>query len=109
MYTLYKVIMSNLIQEVFQVSKRVGLERCVRDVHLSLTEEVGELATEVRIKYGDSYKTPDVDGVIGESVDSILCLLDLIYLDNPSITEDELMTVVRAKLAKWERKETERN
>ncbi|AGN30084.1 hypothetical protein VPFG_00082 [Vibrio phage nt-1] len=96
-----------MINEVLEVSKRVDNGRCVRDVLASAVEEQGELATEVRIKYGTSYKTADVDGIIGEAVDGILCLLDLIYVDNPDVTEAEIMQVVRTKLAKWERKESE--
>ncbi|AAQ64106.1 hypothetical protein KVP40.0035 [Vibrio phage KVP40] len=96
-----------MINEILASSKRIDNGRTVKDVHMSVVEEVGELATEVRVKYGTSYKNADVDGILGEAVDGILCLVDLIYVDNPNITEAEIMNVVRNKLAKWERKENE--
>ncbi|AUR85796.1 hypothetical protein NVP1081O_061 [Vibrio phage 1.081.O._10N.286.52.C2] len=96
-----------MINTVLATSKRINNGRKPYDVLASATEELGELSTEVRVKYGCSYKTPDVDGILGESVDGILCLIDMIYVDNPEITEADVMQVVRNKLAKWERKETE--
>ncbi|URQ03619.1 hypothetical protein PVA23_242 [Vibrio phage PVA23] len=45
-----------MINEILASSKRIDNGRTVKDVHMSVVEEVGELATEVRVKYGTSYK-----------------------------------------------------
>lgn len=67
-------------------------------------EEFGELSTEVGIVMGDSYKEPGKDGVVGEAVDMIISALDLIYLENPEIKEEELIAIAIPKLEKWKAK-----
>lgn len=74
-----------------------------------VVEEVGELAMEVAIANGDSYKTPGSDGVVGEAIDVIASCVDLIYIhikkENPdmSIIEiNKLMDKIMVeKLHKW--------
>lgn len=48
------------INSILKVSQRVGAQRDREDVLCSIMEEVGELATEVRIAKGSSYKTKGV-------------------------------------------------
>lgn len=43
------------------------------------------------------------DGVVGEAVDVMLCMIDIIYTYDPHITEDQILSVVEEKLDKWER------
>lgn len=92
--------METLISRVFRVSDSVP-PRGRYKVLGHLVEEVGELSQEVVIKQGDSYKKEGVDGILGEAVDVILCALDLIRVDNPTITEEEITEVVVSKLLKW--------
>jgi hypothetical protein len=63
--------------------------------------ELGELAEEVAINEKHSYKKQGSDGIVGEAIDTILCLLDLIHVHTPSITEEELIHVAQLKLDKW--------
>lgn len=65
------------------------------------TAELGELAEEVAIARGASYKAPGDDGVVGEAVDLIVCGVDMIYVTKPSITEEQILELVKAKCAKW--------
>jgi NTP pyrophosphatase (non-canonical NTP hydrolase) len=74
----------------------------------STMAELGELAEEVMIERGNSYKGAGVDGIIGEAVDTIVCLLDLIHLANPDMTEQELDEIALKKLNKWVTKVSER-
>jgi hypothetical protein len=67
-------------------------------------EELGELATECKIANGRSYKTAGPDGIVGEAIDGILCNLDMIYVENPDLTEDEFNSMVKAKCEKWYQK-----
>lgn len=65
------------------------------------TSELGEVAQEVAIASGDSYKQPSVDGVVGEAVDTIISLIDLIYKYDPTITEEQLAAIAEQKCSKW--------
>lgn len=96
-----------MIEETFLRSKRIVNGRTVKDVMCSVSEEVGELATEVRIKYGQSYKEPGKDGIQGEAIDAIAAILDLMYVDNPSITKEEILRTLDYKLNKWELQESQ--
>jgi NTP pyrophosphatase (non-canonical NTP hydrolase) len=105
------IIEMYMIGEILKVSMLVdktkhGSERCPRDIFDSAVEEIGELSTEVRVKYGKSYKKGDRDGILGESCDVILCLIDLIYKDNPDIKPEDICEVLRFKMSKWLTKES---
>ncbi len=65
---------------VFGVSDKLKDGRTIADVIGHTMEELGELATEVKIADGKSYKDPGVDGIVGEAVDVIVCLLDWAYI-----------------------------
>ena len=41
------------------------------------------------------------DGVVGESIDMIICLFDLIFKTNPDITHEEITAYTEKKLKKW--------
>jgi hypothetical protein len=61
--------------------------------------EMDELSDEIAIvNKGD---TPGVDGVIGEAVDIVVCLIDLIYKNNPNITTAQLQDIIKNKCDKW--------
>ena len=91
----------DLVQEY---SMAVKDDRTRDDVLTHTMEEVGELATECKIAKGRSYKEAGPDGIIGESIDIILCALDMIYLENPDMTEDELLEIAMTKCKKWYQK-----
>ena len=85
----------------------VPYKRTVDSVLASTMSELGETAVEVMIHNGQSYKQKGRDGIVGEAVDTILCLLDLIHVVDPSITEEQINEIARAKCAKWVYKTTE--
>lgn len=66
-----------------------------------LLDEVDELDDELRLL---NEGLPGPDGVFGESVDVILCAFDLIFRDNPDITNEEIEAYVLKKLQKWKAK-----
>lgn len=98
-----------MIDETLEVCKRIKNDRTVYDVLASINSELGELAEEIRIKYGSSYKKPGVDGIFGEGIDVILCVIDILYVDNPNISKDDIISKVTEKLTKWEKCENEKN
>ena len=95
------------INTVLNVSKRINNGRTVNDVMNSIMEEVGELAREVRCEYGPSYKKAGRDGILGESVDVLASVIDLMYIHDPDISHRDIINVLNRKMSKWEEKEME--
>jgi uncharacterized protein YunC (DUF1805 family) len=71
---------AELVDAVLKVSGKVSNGRTVETVLMHLVTEVGELAQEVVVAEGRSYKAPGRDGVVGEAVDVILCAVDLAWM-----------------------------
>lgn len=94
----------SLIAETFAVSDRVKNGRTVTDVLTHATTELGELAQEVIIAEGRSYKDEGKDGIVGEAIDLMLCAIDIIRVARPDLTEAQIQDIARPKLAKWEEK-----
>lgn len=78
-----------------------GRRRNRYSVLCKIVEEVGEMATELNIDCGHLLKEPGPDGVIGESVDAIISLIDMIYCTDDTMTEEALAAIFEAKLGKW--------
>lgn len=93
-----------MINTIFKVSDEVKNNRSVQSILNSAVSEVGELATEVDIKFGVSYKSQGPDGIIGEAIDVILGIVDLIHVYDPTLTEADLIDIATIKLAKWKSK-----
>lgn len=89
------------ISKILSVSEQVKDNRSTSQVMLKVMEEVGELSTEITIANGDSYKEPSSDGVVGEAIDSIITLIDIIKVHNPDITEEEISRIMHKKAEKW--------
>lgn len=83
------------IEMILTACQTIKSERTDESVFHHLCGEVIELSHEVR-GTGDG-----VDGVIGESVDVILCAIDLIYQKFPNVTVSEINNVIEKKLQKW--------
>ena len=94
----------NILKMVKFYSYNISNNRSLSDILIHTMEELGELATEVKIETGRSYKTASVDGIIGESIDVIICALDMIFQHSPEITEQEICDIVNMKCAKWKNK-----
>lgn len=95
---------NTLIKSILEVSQSIKDNRTQYAVLAKAGEEYGELSQEVMIRNGDHYKLPGKDGIIGEAIDLIICCADLIYSENPNITEDEIVEIAKLKLAKWKSK-----
>jgi hypothetical protein len=68
-------------------------------------EELGELALEINIYQGTSYKQPGKDGIKGEAVDLAICALDMFALQCHNMTSEEIerefLSYMLTKLNKW--------
>lgn len=94
----------SLVNDVFAVSQEVEDGRTPLTILGHATSELGELADEVLIAGGHSYKCAGDDGVVGEALDLMLCALDLIYVHTDGrITEEQLREIAARKLLKWKK------
>jgi len=91
----------SVVKQILATSRAVSGPRSKYAVLSKAMEEMGELAQEVMIDEGDHYKPKGKDGVIGEAVDVIVCMVDMIYGMDNSITEDQIQEIVAKKLVKW--------
>ncbi|AFF28292.1 gp295 [Sphingomonas phage PAU] len=98
--------MKSIISKVLKVAE-TAQPRNIENVMLKVQEEVGELATEVNVKSGflGQHKAGK-DGILGEACDSIIALLDIIYLDNPNVTEEDIAKTIKKKVKKWVNRNT---
>lgn len=97
----------SILSTIFSSSRIVNNDRTSSSVLRSLTSELGELAQEIDIKEGTSYKQPDEEGIIGEAIDVIVSAADIIYLEDPDITEEQILQILKKKCDKWVIKEQE--
>lgn len=89
------------IERILTVCRNIKHDRTVDSVVGHMRGEIVELMEEVsNVKHG----IPEGDdGVLGESCDVILTLVDLVYKINPSITAEDFEATIAKKLEKWER------
>lgn len=93
----------SLYSIVSQFSDRVNDGRTLRDIFTHAEGEMRELDSDVgAIMSGTS--DPGPDGILGEAIDVIACMMDLIRKQYPDITDEELEWKMTEKCAKWERK-----
>jgi len=98
---------STLANAIRTASRTINNRRTVQDVLTHAVTEIGELALEVQISQGRSYKQHGDDGIVGEALDVIACMVDMIYVHSPFMTEDEMVAMISPKLAKWQEKAQE--
>ena len=89
------------IENILQVCRTIKHNRTIETAFKHLKGEVTELKDEISSVMND--QNPGPDGVIGEAVDCILCLVDIIYQEDSSITTYEINKVIHDKLEKWKR------
>jgi hypothetical protein len=90
-----------IVETILETCRNIKCYRDMQSVFKHLESEVAELNAEIDKEYY-GIKAGE-DGILGESVDIILCAADMIYQSNPNITAEEILAKVRQKLEKWER------
>lgn len=91
----------NAVKAASQKGDLIVPKRSPYAVLAAAQAELGETAEEIAILMGDSYKESGYDGPVGEALDTIISLLDLIHVLEPDMTEEELMLTAGSKLNKW--------
>lgn len=87
------------LKSIILKCENIDAPRDTSGVYFKLAEEVGELATEINVKYHGAYKGEGKDGIIGECVDAIICLCDI--LNNENVDLEELGLLIDKKMNKW--------
>jgi len=94
-----------LVSEILETSRQVDNGRTIQDVLTHAMTELGELAQEVQIAGGKSYKQQGVDSVVGEALDVINCMIDIIYIHYGVLADEHYLKALNSrKLAKWKEK-----
>lgn len=97
-----------LVNEILKASREVKNDRDVQDIFNHAVTEIGELALEIQISQGKSYKKAGPDGIIGEALDLIACTVDVIYNHYGELaTEEFMISLMKPKLEKWKQKDKE--
>ena len=90
----------NVVDMVFQFSEAIKTERSLTGIALQIGSETGELLDEVRRKeVPNFYKEPGVDGILGESCDVMIAVIDLLY--KAGYTKEDILSTTLKKCQKW--------
>jgi hypothetical protein len=90
-----------MLRTVRSYCEAVSNGRTLADVFEHACGEMEEL--EVEIVFHENGTPAGDDGVVGEAVDVMLCMIDLIHQYKPEITNIEIMDIVVRKCEKWQR------
>lgn len=93
--------MTDIITQTFAVSDQIKDNRDLNDIFNAAVQEIGELATEISIHRGYRNAPWGKDGIVGEAIDSIVCLLDIIRRYDPLVTREDIERIAAIKLNKW--------
>lgn len=97
----------NFLKAIEDVCKIVGNTKAdQRDILASATEELGELAVEIKIAHGLKKADVGKDGIVGEAIDLMMCAADIIHSELGSLDNDQVKQILLKKLAKWQSKYT---
>ena len=92
------------IDIVRHFAKEIQNGRSLGDIHRHGQREMVELNDEIlAIKYPEQF-TPGPDGVVGEAIDVMACMLDLIFVEAPETTNEEICAILLRKCEKWARR-----
>lgn len=96
----YETIFSAVWNESKTTDKYHGVRNDTSILNYAMCK-IGELAIEVNIANGASYKKPSLGGVIAKAMHTNFALMDLIHSIDPSLTEAQLIQKLEPKMGKW--------
>lgn len=95
----------DIIEIVKGYSDKIKSDRKPIEIALQVSSETGELMDEVRrSEVPGFYKKPGVDGILGESCDVMIAVLDLLF--KKGYTEKDITDTIKNKCEKWYNKMT---
>jgi len=87
---------------VRQFSKKIQNGRTILDAARHTESELVELYDEIEKKAQGM--PPGPDGIVGEALDIIACALDVIFVEAPETTNEEICATLLRKCEKWARR-----
>lgn len=87
------------LDKTLQVCHRIQHSRTLDTIFAHAQTEMVELQEEINKVLNGEPEGPD--GVLGESIDVMMCCVDIIYKHNPTITKEEIYAKLNEKLEKW--------
>ena len=84
---------------VCKYSDRVQDGRTLQDIFNHGEGEMVELQSE--LLYDRDGLKPGPDGIVGEAIDIIACMMDIIRKKAPELTEEDLGLLMHKKCQKW--------
>ena len=90
------------IDIVRHFSALISNGRTIDDIFRHTNLEMGELQEEIEKEHRG--EVPGDDGVVGEAIDIIACVLDIIFVKQPQITKEEINDLLLVKCQKWARR-----
>lgn len=76
--------------------------RTIKDAARHTGLELEELNEEIEKKEQGLVAGPD--GIVGEAIDIIACALDIIFVEAPETTNEEICAILLRKCEKWARR-----
>ena len=77
-------------------------DRTIQSAFDHAMSEMDELQLE--IQYARDGLAPGADGIVGEAIDVIACMIDIIYQNDPDVSIEELNALMSKKCRKWKDK-----
>jgi len=93
---------NNPIDIVRHFAREINNGRTLFDIHAHGEREMVELKDELIADVDQS--DHGSDGVVGEAIDVIACMLDAIFVYRPETTDEEITAILLTKCQKWSRR-----
>lgn len=90
---------SQIVPIVRRYSQMIRNGRTLRTIFKHTVSEIDEFQDEISLV--ERGLPEGKDGVVGEAIDGIACLLDAIFIHRPDITDEEIDAIMERKCAKW--------
>ena len=93
---------SSTIDIVRHFARVIQNGRTISDAARHAGDELVELKEEITLK--DAGQVAGPDGIVGEAIDLIACALDIIFVEAPETTDDQINAILVRKCEKWARR-----
>lgn len=88
-----------IVDIVKNAGTKANNHRTIQSIFQHMYGELTELSEE--ITKIENNQPEGADGIVGESIDIIACALDMIFVQCPDITEDQINEIMKKKCDKW--------
>ena len=97
--------MTDTFELIKSYAIRIKNTRTLNSIHNHGLGEMDELLEEIDLRHCGL--SAGVDGIAGEAIDVIACMVDIIVTEYPTMTSDDFHSFLEKKLKKWESRYSE--